>query len=85
MSKKVVHAIYNDDDVLMDAVKKVRGQAVAQVPGVVGASWTSLVLDAPGRGHLLRLALPDDVSCDEARARDLLEAVRTAAGSVPTV
>ena len=24
MSKKVVHAIYNDDDVLMDAVKKVR-------------------------------------------------------------
>ena len=63
----------------------VRGQAVAQVPGVVGASWTSLVLDAPGRGHLLRLALPDDVSCDEARARDLLEAVRTAAGTGPAV
>ena len=30
MSKKVVQAIYNDDDILMDAVKKVR-QANLQI------------------------------------------------------
>ncbi|MCL3794129.1 proteasome accessory factor PafA2 family protein, partial [Actinomyces sp. AC-19-1] len=56
----------------------VRGRAVAGTPEVVAASWTSLVLDVPGRGSLLRLALPD-VACDEDRARALLEVLHAAA------
>ncbi|MGK2348096.1 proteasome accessory factor PafA2 family protein [Actinomyces sp. W5033] len=56
----------------------VRGRAVAGTAEVVAASWTSLVLDVPGRPGLLRLALPE-VVCDEDRARELLAVLRAAA------
>lgn len=54
----------------------VRGAAVAQVPQVVGASWTSLVLDLPGRQELARLSLPGDVVMAPAQARELIELLR---------
>nr|WP_300338335.1 proteasome accessory factor PafA2 family protein [Actinomyces sp.] len=54
----------------------VRGAAVAQVPQVVGASWTSLVLDLPGRQELARLSLPGDVVMEPAQAREMVELLR---------
>ncbi|ETJ02270.1 MAG: hypothetical protein Q605_AUC00998G0001, partial [Actinomyces urogenitalis DORA_12] len=54
----------------------VRGAAVAQVPQVGGASWTSLVLDLPGRQELARLSLPGDVVMAPAQARELIELLR---------
>lgn len=50
----------------------VRGAAVARLPQVVGASWTSLVLDLPGQERLIRAELPADVVCDREQAEALL-------------
>lgn len=58
---------------------RLRGEAVATVRQVVGASWTSLVLDVPTRAGLLRLALPEDVVLDDDGADRLLTAIRDAA------
>lgn len=50
----------------------IRGRAVARHSAVVAASWTSLVLDVPGRPSLLRLELPEGVavSADETAAME---------------
>ncbi|WP_136193916.1 depupylase/deamidase Dop [Actinomyces procaprae] len=56
----------------------VRGTAVAEHATVVAASWTSLVLDIPGRGELLRLPLPDAVAVSESESARILDAVRGA-------
>lgn len=63
---------------------RLRGEAVATVPQVVGASWTSLVLDVPTRPGLLRLALPEDVLLDDDGADALLTAIRDAVGTTST-
>lgn len=42
-----------------------RGHAVAHVPNLVKASWTSLVVDEPGRDRLLRRPVPDAAGVDE--------------------
>ncbi|MBW3068599.1 MULTISPECIES: depupylase/deamidase Dop [unclassified Actinomyces] len=57
----------------------VRGTAVANHAAVVAASWTSLVLDVPGRAELLRLPLPDAVAVSEAESARILGAVQDAA------
>ncbi|VEG26316.1 proteasome accessory factor PafA2 family protein [Actinomyces howellii] len=57
-----------------------RGRAVAEHPEVVGASWTSLVIDAAGRPDLLRLALPDEVVLDEAGVDHVLADLRRVLG-----
>ncbi|MBM6979380.1 MAG: proteasome accessory factor PafA2 [Actinomyces succiniciruminis] len=56
----------------------VRGTAVANHAAVVAASWTSLVLDVPGRAQLLRLPLPDAVAVSEAESARILGAVQDA-------
>ncbi|WP_103064322.1 depupylase/deamidase Dop [Actinomyces qiguomingii] len=56
----------------------VRGAAVANHGAVVAASWTSLVLDVPGRAELLRLPLPDAVAVSDAESARILGAVQAA-------
>lgn len=56
----------------------VRGTAVANHAAVVAASWTSLVLDVPGRAQLLRLPLPDAVAVSQAESARILGAVQDA-------
>ena len=59
----------------------VRGRAVAHHPEVVGASWTSLVLDVPGVDSLIRLDLADAVALDATEVDRTLDLVgRLAAG-----
>lgn len=58
----------------------VRGQAVARLPQVVGASWTSLVLDLPGHDRLVRAELPGDVVCPPEAAQGLLAQLTELAG-----
>lgn len=48
-----------------------RGRAVARVPNLVKASWTSLVVDEPGRDRLLRRPVPEAGAVD----RELLDLV----------
>ena len=43
----------------------VRGRAVAELPQLVRASWTSLVLDMPGKAGLIRKPLPDAYDGDD--------------------
>jgi proteasome accessory factor A len=47
----------------------VRGRAVAQVPALVKASWTSLVVDDPAGGKLVRRPIPEAVGVEEDLAR----------------
>ena len=49
-----------------------RGRAVAQVPNLVKASWTSLVVDEPGRDRLLRRPVAEAGDVDE----ELLDLLR---------
>ena len=48
------------------------GRAVAQVPNLVKASWTSLVVDEPGRDRLLRRPVAEAGDVDE----ELLDLLR---------
>ncbi|ARD41753.1 proteasome accessory factor PafA2 family protein [Actinomyces gaoshouyii] len=57
----------------------VRGRAIATIPEVVSASWTSLVIDAPQRPQLIRVALPGAVAVTEAETEGLLTAIERAA------
>lgn len=57
----------------------VRGRAIATIPEVVSASWTSLVIDAPQRPRLIRVALPGAVAVTEAETEGLLTAIGRAA------
>lgn len=58
----------------------VRGLAVARYPEVVGASWTSLVIDSPVNDRLVRLELMD-VDCPPDREARLLDEIRDAIGT----
>ncbi|MDO4900284.1 depupylase/deamidase Dop [Actinomyces sp.] len=62
----------------------VRGTAVAEHAAVVAASWTSLVVDVPGRSDLLRLALPDAVAVSESESARILDALRGVIASAPS-
>ena len=54
---------------------------MAHHPEVVGASWTSLVLDVPGVDSLIRLDLADAVALDATEVDRTLDLVgRLAAG-----
>ncbi|WP_454932349.1 proteasome accessory factor PafA2 family protein [Actinomyces oricola] len=53
----------------------IRGAAVAGCPAVVGASWSSLVLDSPGNPDLVRLSLPDGVVASTSEIAAILEAI----------
>lgn len=53
----------------------VRGRAVEQVPNLVKASWTSLVVDEPGQDRLVRRPIPDAGGVDASLA-DLVESGR---------
>ncbi|WP_172119982.1 proteasome accessory factor PafA2 family protein [Actinomyces faecalis] len=55
-----------------------RGRAVAELAQVVGASWTSLVLDLPGRAELARLSLPGDVVMDDGEVERVLRVLHDA-------
>ena len=57
-----------------------RGAAVARYPEVVGASWTSLVIDSPVNDRLIRLELMD-VDCPPDREARLLDEIRDAIGT----
>ncbi|WP_017178514.1 proteasome accessory factor PafA2 family protein [Actinomyces timonensis] len=57
----------------------VRGRAIATIPEVAAASWTSLVIDAPQRSRLVRVALPGAVAVTEAETEALLTAIGNAA------
>jgi len=57
----------------------VRGRAVARVPDLVRAAWTSLVVDDPARGRLVRRPIPEAGSVD-AGLSDLVEQGRISAG-----
>ncbi len=57
----------------------VRGRAIATIPEVVSASWTSLVIDAPQRPQLIRVALPGAVAVTDAETEGLLTAIGRAA------
>ena len=53
----------------------IRGTAINRHPQIVGASWTCLVLDVPGRPELLRLRLPDDVAVGPDETATILEEI----------
>ena len=53
----------------------IRGTAINRYPQIVGASWTCLVLDIPGRPELLRLRLPDDVAVGPDETATILEEI----------
>lgn len=52
------------DEPPADTRAAVRGRAVATVPNLVKASWTSLVVDEPGRDRLLRRPIPEAAGVD---------------------
>ncbi|MHB1063143.1 MAG: depupylase/deamidase Dop [Georgenia sp.] len=57
-----------------------RGQVIARYPGqVAGASWESVVLDVPGRDHLVRVPMADPLRGTRDHVGALLEASPTAA------
>ncbi|BDA65445.1 proteasome accessory factor PafA2 family protein [Actinomyces capricornis] len=81
-----IHRLVNPDEVEAAADTPprgtraaVRGAAVAHQPAVVAASWTSLVLDPPGRPSLLRLELPGAVALSDDETAAMIEAIGRAA------
>ena len=61
-----VRRLFTPDDVIRAADTppqstraRVRGHAVASMPNVVRASWTSVVVDDPEHNRLVRISLPD--------------------------
>ncbi len=67
------------DEPPADTRALIRGRAVAAVPSLVKASWTSLVVDDPARGRLVRRPIPDAGSVDEGLI-ELVDRGRIAAG-----
>lgn len=53
----------------------IRGTAIRSYPQIIGASWTSLLLDVPGHPDLLRLRLPDDVVVGSDETATILEEI----------
>lgn len=51
----------------------VRGRAIGQVPQVVKASWTSIVVDDPKIGKLVRIPLPDPTDAGSPELHAALE------------
>lgn len=69
--QEVAHAVENPP---ADTRAWFRGELVRRFPGAVAAAgWSSVVVDAPRRGRLLRIPLADPAAGSRARAGSLLE------------
>ena len=53
----------------------IRRTAIRRHPQIVGASWTSLLIDVPGAPELARLRLPDDVVVGPDETATILEEI----------